>query len=137
MVTTIHDGPGDNRARIERRTGSFFSKNNTTSGKQIAYDSERARAMIENLNKSTTEAIALMDNMINGVGNLDDIWKGETKETFVKQLMDLNELIKENVDTIRDLRSKIEQETAINEEEKNNETKEASSIYEAIAGRAC
>lgn len=128
---------GGKEGKSSSGTGTFSSKSNVNSAKQIAYDSERARAMINNLNKSTAQAIALMDNMINGVGNLDDIWKGETKETFVKQLMDLNELIKENVDTIRDLRSKIEQETAINEEEKNNETKEASSIYEAIAGRAC
>ena len=120
MVKTIHDGPGDNTARIERKTVSFNSKNNTISGKQIAYDSERARAMINNLNKSTTEAIALMDNMVNGVGYLDDIWKGETKETFVKQLMELNALIKENVETIKVLNNKIEQETAANEEEENN-----------------
>lgn len=111
MVKTIHDGPGDNTARIERKPASFNSKNNATSGKQIAYDSDRARAMINNLNKSTTEAIALMDNMVNGVGDLDDIWKGETKETFVKQLMDLKELIKENVDTIIELNNKIKQET--------------------------
>jgi hypothetical protein len=134
MVTTIHDGPGDNRARIERRTGSFFSKNNTTSGKQIAYDSERARAMINNLNKSTTQAIALMDNMLNGVGNLDDIWKGETKETFVKQLMDLDGLIKENIETIKELSNKIEQETATNEEVKNNDTKQGYQIYEPRNG---
>lgn len=134
MVTTIHDGPGDNRARIERRTGSFFSKNNTTSGKQIAYDSERARAMINNLNKSTTQAIALMDNMLNGVGNLDDIWKGETKETFVKQLMDLDGLIKENIETIKELGNKIEQETATNEEVKNNDTKQGYQIYEPRNG---
>lgn len=124
MVTTTHDGPGDNRARIERKPVFFNSKNNTTSGKQIAYDSERARAMINKLNKSTTEAIALMDNMVNGVGYLDDIWKGETKETFVKQLMELNELIKENNETIRYLSSKIEQETAANEEEENNRANE-------------
>ena len=134
MVTTIHDGPGDNRARIERRTGSFFSKNNTTSGKQIAYDSERARAMINNLNKSTTQAIALMDNMLNGVENLDDIWKGETKETFVKQLMDLDGLIKENIETIKELSNKIEQETATNEEVKNNDTKQGYQIYEPRNG---
>ena len=134
MVTTIHDGPGDNRARIERRTGSFFSKNNTTSGKQIAYDSERARAMINNLNKSTTQAIALMDNILNGVGNLDDIWKGETKETFVKQLMDLDGLIKENIETIKELSNKIEQETATNEEVKNNDTKQGYQIYEPRNG---
>lgn len=134
MVTTIHDGPGDNRARIERRTGSFFSKNNTTSGKQIAYDSERARAMINNLNKSTTQAIALMDNMLNGVRYLDDIWKGETKETFVKQLMDLDGLIKENIETIKELSNKIEQETATNEEVKNNDTKQGYQIYEPRNG---
>lgn len=134
MVTTIHDGPGDNRARIERRTGSFFSKNNTTSGKQIAYDSERARAMINNLNKSTTQAIALMDNMLNGVGNSDDIWKGETKKTFVKQLMDLDGLIKENIETIKELSNKIEQETATNEEVKNNDTKQGYQIYEPRNG---
>ena len=129
MVTTIHDGPGDNRARIERRTGSFFSKNNTTSGKQIAYDSERARAMINNLNKSTTQAIALMDNMLNGVGNLDDIWKGETKETFVKQLMDLDGLIKENIETIKELSNKIEQETDTVIETSNKQTIESEKLY--------
>lgn len=134
MVTTTHDGPGDNIARIERRTGSFFSKNNTTSGKQIAYDSERARAMINNLNKSTTQAIALMDNMLNGVRYLDDIWKGETKETFVKQLMDLDGLIKENIETIKELSNKIEQETATNEEVKNNDTKQGYQIYEPRNG---
>lgn len=134
MVTTTHDGPGDNRARIERRTGSFFSKNNTTSGKQIAYYSERARAMINNLNKSTTQAIALMDNMLNGVRYLDDIWKGETKETFVKQLMDLDGLIKENIETIKELSNKIEQETATNEEVKNNDTKQGYQIYEPRNG---
>ena len=134
MVTTTHDGPGDNRARIERRTGSFFSKNNTTSGKQIAYDYERARAMINNLNKSTTQAIALMDNMLNGVRYLDDIWKGETKETFVKQLMDLDGLIKENIETIKELSNKIEQETATNEEVKNNDTKQGYQIYEPRNG---
>ena len=124
MVTTTHDGPGDNRARIERKPASFNSKNNTISGKQIAYDSERARAMINNLNKSTTEAIALMNNMVNGVGQLDDIWKGETKETFVKQLIELDGLIKENVDTIRELNNKIKQETEANEEEENNRANE-------------
>lgn len=134
MVKTIHDGPGDNTARIERKPDSFNSKNNTTSGKQIAYDSDRARAMINNLNKSTTQAIALMDNMLNGVGNLDDIWKGETKETFVKQLMDLDGLIKENIETIKELSNKIEQETATNEEVKNNDTKQGYQIYEPRNG---
>ena len=90
--------------------------------------------MINNLNKSTTQAIALMNNMLNGVRYLDDIWKGETKETFVKQLMDLDGLIKENIETIKELSNKIEQETATNEEVKNNDTKQGYQIYEPRNG---
>ena len=75
-----------------------------------------------------------MDNMLNGVRYLDDIWKGETKETFVKQLMDLDGLIKENIETIKELSNKIEQETATNEEVKNNDTKQGYQIYEPRNG---
>lgn len=106
-------------------TGSFSSKSNINSVKQIAYDSKRANAMVENLKKSTKQAMVLMDNMLNGVGHLDDIWKGETKETFVEQLMDLKELIKENVDTIEELNKKIEQETDTRTEIENTNTKRA------------
>lgn len=135
MVNTTHDGPGDNIARIERKPASFNSnKNNTTSGKQIAYDTNRASAMIENLNKSTTQAIALMDNIVNGVGHLDDIWKGETKETFVEQLMDLNELIKENVDTIRELNNKIKQETDTVTETVNTNKQGSGNLYASADG---
>ena len=106
-------------------TGSFSSKSNINSVKQIAYDSKRANAMVENLKKSTKQAMYLMNNMLNGVGHLDDIWKGETKETFVEQLMDLKELIKENVDTIEELNKKIEQETDTRTEIENTNTKRA------------
>lgn len=129
MVTTTHDGPGDNRARIERKPASFNSKNNTISGKQIAYDTKRAYAMIDNLNKSTKQAIELMDNMVNGVGNLDDIWKGETKETFVKQLIELDGLIKENVETIEELTKKIKQETDTRTETESTNTKTVENVY--------
>ena len=113
----------------DRITAAFHSKNNINSAKQIAYDSERARAMINNLNKSTTEAIALMENMVNGVGYLDDIWKGETKETFVKQLMELKELIKENVETIKELNNKIKQETDTVIETSNKQTIASERLY--------
>lgn len=106
-------------------TGSFSSKSNINSAKQIAYDSERANAMVENLKKSTKQAMDLMDNMVKGVGKLDDIWKGETKETFVEQLMDLKELIKENVETIRELNNKIKQETDTVTETVDTNTKRA------------
>jgi hypothetical protein len=117
-------------------TGSFSSKSNVNSAKQIAYDTKRAYAMIDNLNKSTKQAIELMDNMVNGVGNLDDIWKGETKETFVEQLKELDNLIKENVKTIEELTKKIKQETDTRTETENRQTLESEVLYEATAGRA-
>ena len=92
--------------------------------------------MIDNLNKSTKQAIELMDNMVNGVGNLDDIWKGETKETFVEQLKELDNLIKENVKTIEELTKKIKQETDTRTETENRQTLESEVLYEATAGRA-
>lgn len=111
-------------------TGSFSSaKSNINSAKQIAYDTKRAYAMIDNLNKSTKQAIELMDNMVNGVGNLDDIWKGETKETFVQQLMDLKELINENVKTIEELTKKIKQETDTRTETENTNKKTVEKVY--------
>ena len=115
-------------------TGSFSSKSNVNSAKQIAYDSKRANAMVENLKKSTKQAMDLMDNMIKGVGNLDDIWKGETKETFVEQLMDLKELIKENVDTIRELNNKIKQETDTRTETENKNKKGSENLYASADG---
>lgn len=111
--------------RKDWMASSGTSKSNINSAKQIAYDSERANAMVENLKKSTKQAMDLMDNMVKGVGKLDDIWKGETKETFVEQLMDLKELIKENVETIRELNNKIKQETDTVTETVDTNTKRA------------
>ena len=48
--------------------------------------------------------------------------------------MDLDGLIKENIETIKELSNKIEQETATNEEVKNNDTKQGYQIYEPRNG---
>ena len=122
---------GGKEGKSSSGTGTFSSKSNVNSAKQIAYDTNRASAMIENLEKSTEKAIELMDNMVNGVGYLDDIWKGETKETFVEQLNELDKLIKENVKTIGELSNKIKQETDTVTEtvNTNKKTVESGKLY--------
>lgn len=125
---------GGKEGKSSSGTGTFSSKSNVNSAKQIAYDTNRAIAMIDNLDKSTKQALDLMDDMVNGVGDLDDIWKGETKETFVKQLMDLKELIKENVDTIRELNNKIKQETDTVTETVNTNKQGSGNLYASADG---
>lgn len=125
---------GGKEGKSSSGTGTCSSKSNVNSAKQIAYDTNRAIAMIDNLNKSTKQALDLMDDMVNGVGDLDDIWKGETKETFVKQLMDLKELIKENVDTIRELNNKIKQETDTVTETVNTNKQGSGNLYASADG---
>lgn len=92
-------------------------------------NSENSAEMAANMIVGSTAINYTVDSMAKGAQYLDDIWKGDTKETFMEELSELNNLIKENADTLKELGNEIEQQNRINEKLHHDSTIDAINIY--------
>lgn len=109
--------------------GQANNKNNTESAEVIEENMKIASEMAANINVGSDSIIESVDSMDGGAKFLDDVWKGDTKETFMEELNKLGDLIKENSVAIHKLGVKIENHNKITEEQKNEDYKEADVLY--------
>lgn len=101
---------------------------------KIITNSENSAQMAANMIVGSESINVTVDSMARGAQYLDDIWKGETKETFMEELNELNNLIKENSDTLKELGNEIEQQNFITKKHHQESTKEANDLYNNISG---
>lgn len=109
--------------------GQANNKNNAASAEVIEEDMKIASEMAANINVGSDSIIESVDSMEVGAKFLDDVWKGDTKETFMEELKKLGDLIKQNSEDLQNLGNKIEIHNKITEEQKNEDYKEADILY--------
>ena len=109
--------------------GQAKNKNNTASAEVIEENMKIASEMAANINVGSDSIIESVDSMEVGAKFLDDVWKGDTKETFMEELKKLGDLIKQNSEDMQNLGNKIEIHNKITEEQKNEDYKEADVLY--------
>lgn len=109
--------------------GQANNKNNAARGEVIEEDMKIASEMAANINVGSDSIIESVDSMEVGAKFLDDVWKGDTKETFMEELKKLGDLIKQNSEDMKNLGNKIEIHNKITEEQKNEDYKEADVLY--------
>lgn len=95
----------------------------------IMTNPEKAAEMVANMKVGSEAINSTIDSMANGAKYLDDVWKGDTKETFMNELYDLKSLVNENADTLKGLADEIENQTRISAKLSSEKTKEANDIY--------
>lgn len=109
--------------------GQANNKNNAARAEVIEEDMKIASEMAANINVGSDSIIESLDSMEVGAKFLDDVWKGDTKETFMEELKKLGDLIKQNSEDMQNLGNKIEIHNKITEEQKNKDYKEADVLY--------
>lgn len=109
--------------------GQANNNNNNTRAEVIEEDMKIASEMAANINVGSDSIIESVDSMEVGAKFLDDVWKGDTKETFMEELKKLGDLIKQNSEDMQNLGNKIEIHNKITEEQKNEDYKEADVLY--------
>ena len=109
--------------------GQANNNNNNTRAEVIEEDMKIASEMAANINVGSDSIIESVDSMEVGAKFLDDVWKGDTKETFMEELKKLGDLIKQNSEDMQNLGNKIEIHNKITEEQKNKDYKEADVLY--------
>ena len=109
--------------------GQANNKNNAASAEVIEEDMKIASEMAANMNVGSDSIMDLVDRMAIGAKYLDDVWKGDTKETFMEELAELAKLIKKNSDDLQKLGKTIEMRNKITEEQKNEDYKDAEVLY--------
>lgn len=109
--------------------GQANNKNNAARAEVIEEDMKIASEMAANINVGSDSIIESVDSMEVGAKFLDDVWKGDTKETFMEELKKLGDLIKQNAEDMQNLGNKIEIHNKITEEQKNEDYKEADVLY--------
>ncbi len=109
--------------------GQANNNNNNTRAEVIEEDMKIASEMAANINVGSDSIIESVDSMEVGAKFLDDVWKGDTKETFMEELKKLGDLIKQNSEDMQNLGNKIEIHNKITEEQKNEDYKEADILY--------
>lgn len=109
--------------------GQANNKNNAARAEVIEEDMKIASEMAANINVGSDSIIESLDSMEVGAKFLDDVWKGDTKETFMEELKKLGDLIKQNSEDMQNLGNKIEIHNKITEEQKNEDYKEADVLY--------
>lgn len=109
--------------------GQANNKNNAARAEVIEEDMKIASEMAANINVGSDSIIESVDSMEVGAKFLDDVWKGDTKETFMEELKKLGDLIKQNSEDMKNLGNKIEIHNKITEEQKNEDYKEADVLY--------
>lgn len=109
--------------------GQANNKNNAASAEVIEEDMKIASEMAANMNVGSDSIMDLVDRMAIGAKYLDDVWKGDTKETFMEELAELAKLIKKNSNDLQKLGKTIEMRNKITEEQKNEDYKDAEVLY--------
>lgn len=109
--------------------GQANNNNNNTRAEVIEEDMKIASEMAANIKVGSDSIIESVDSMEVGAKFLDDVWKGDTKETFMEELKKLGDLIKQNSEDMQNLGNKIEIHNKITEEQKNEDYKEADVLY--------
>lgn len=109
--------------------GQANNKNKAARAEVIEEDMKTASEMAANINVGSDSIIESVDSMEVGAKFLDDVWKGDTKETFMEELKKLGDLIKQNSEDMQNLGNKIEIHNKITEEQKNEDYKEADILY--------
>lgn len=109
--------------------GQANNNNNNTRAEVIEEDMKIASEMAANIKVGSDSIIESVDSMEVGAKFLDDVWKGDTKETFMEELKKLGDLIKQNSEDMQNLGNKIEIHNKITEEQKNKDYKEADVLY--------
>lgn len=109
--------------------GQANNKNNAASAEVIEEDMKIASEMAANMNVGSDSIMDSVDRMAIGAKYLDDVWKGDTKETFMEELAELAKLIKKNSDDLQKLGKTIEMRNKITEEQKNEDYKDAEVLY--------
>lgn len=109
--------------------GQANNKNNAASAEVIEEDMKIASEMAANMNVGSDSIMDSVDRMAIGAKYLDDVWKGDTKETFMEELAELAKLIKKNSNDLQKLGKTIEMRNKITEEQKNEDYKDAEVLY--------
>lgn len=109
--------------------GQANNKNNAASAEVIEEDMKIASEMAANMNVGSDAIMDSVDRMAIGAKYLDDVWKGDTKETFMEELAELAKLIKKNSKDLEKLGKTIEMRNKITEEQKNEDYKDAEVLY--------
>lgn len=109
--------------------GQDNNKNNAARAEVIEEDMKIASEMAANMNVGSDSIMDSVDRMAIGAKYLDDVWKGDTKETFMEELAELVKLIKRNSNDLQKLGKTIEMRNKITEEQKNEDHKEAEELY--------
>lgn len=109
--------------------GQANNKNNAARAEVIEEDMKTASEMAANINVGSDYIIESVNSMEVAAKFLDDVWKGDTKETFMEELKKLGDLIKQNSEDMKNLGNKIEIHNKITEEQKNEDYKEADILY--------
>ena len=109
--------------------GQANNKNDAASAEVIEEDMKIASEMAANMNVGSDSIMDSVDRMAIGAKYLDDVWKGDTKETFMEELAELAKLIKKNSDDLQKLGKTIEMRNKITEEQKNEDYKDAEVLY--------
>ena len=95
----------------------------------IMTNPEKAAEMAANMKVGSEAINSTIDSMANGAKYLDAVWKGDTKETFMNELDELQKLVNENADTLKELGNEIEKQTRISAKMNSEKTKEANNVY--------
>lgn len=109
--------------------GQANNKNNAARAEVIEEDMNIASEMAANMNVGSDSIMDSVDRMAIGAKYLDDVWKGDTKETFMEELAELVKLIKKNSNDLQKLGKTIEMRNKITEEQKNEDYKDAEVLY--------
>ena len=109
--------------------GQANNKNNAANAEVIEEDMKIASEMAANMNVGSDSIMDSVDRMAIGAKYLDDVWKGDTKETFMEELAELAKLIKKNSNDLQKLGKTIEMRNKITEEQKNEDYKDAEVLY--------
>lgn len=109
--------------------GQANNKNNTKSAEVIEEDMKAASEMAANINVGSDSIMESVDRMATGAQYLDDVWKGDTKETFMEELKELAGLIKQNSEDLQKLGNTIEEKNEITEAQKKEDYEDADELY--------
>ena len=101
---------------------------------RIVRNNVKASEMAANMSVGSEAASSTIDSMANGAKYLDGIWKGDTKETFMEELTELQALIKENTEDLKNLSKTIEEDNKITEVQLQTSYKKADNLYNEQQG---
>lgn len=95
----------------------------------IETNEERAAEMAAHMKVGSVATSEEIQNMVKGAEFLDSIWRGESKESFLDSLNELNTLIQNTSSDLNALGETIENENNITLSQHNKMYRDADSIY--------